>query len=167
MMSPFNTPVETGTRVLVILSSTAPVALDINQLVLMDHWLLHSGDFGGPPSIHPNIPIRSGEFGLKRHDLAMGLEVMLRAGLIDAVAQSGGIYYRSNDSGASFLGLLEAPYARTLVARGTWIATQVETITSDYNTRRSLATSLGHWHEEFMNAEAFPLQSDPIFGSET
>jgi hypothetical protein len=148
MISPFNSPVETGTRVLVILASAAPVALDINQLVLLDHQLLHSGDFGGPPSLYPNTPIRSGELGLKRRDLAMGIEVMLRAQLIDVVAQSGGICYRANDTGASFIGLLEAPYAHMLTERARWAATQVDAIANTSNLRNSLAEALGHWSSE-------------------
>jgi hypothetical protein len=165
MINPFNTPVETGTRVLVLLDSTAPVALDINRLVLMDHWLLHSGDFGGPPSLYPNTPIRSGEFGLKRRDLAMGIEVILRAGLIEVVAQSGGICYRTNSSGVSFLGLLESAYVQLLIDRATWVATHVDAIASDSAMRRSLAASLGHWLAEFTSADAILPPPSPIRGS--
>lgn len=154
MISPFNTPVETGTRVLVILASAAPVALDVNRLVLLDHRLLHSADFGGPPSLYPNTPIRSGEFGLKRRDLAMGIELMLRAGLIEVVAQTSGICYRSNDSGASFIGLLETPYAHMLIERARWAATQVDAIADDSHLRNSLAEALGHWPAEFFGITA-------------
>ena len=165
MISPFNTPVETGTRVLVLLAGTAPAALDINRLVLLDHWLLHSGDFGGPSSLYPDTPIRSGEFGLKRRDLAMGIEVMLRAGLIEVVAQSGGICYRANSSGVSFLGLLESPYIRLLVDRATWVATQVDAVASDSAMRRSLAESLGHWLAEFTAVGPILPRPDPTPGS--
>lgn len=164
MISPFNSPVETGTRVLVILASSAPTALDINRLVLLDHWLLHSGDFGGPSSLYPNTPIRSGEFGLKRRDLAMGIEVMLRAGLIDVVAQSSGICYQVNDSGLSFLGLLETPYIGLLMGRGTWLATQVDAIASDSDMRSSLAASLGHWSVEFIDASTIFPSPNSIHG---
>jgi hypothetical protein len=165
MISPFNTPVESGTRVLVLLASTASAALDINRLVLLDHWLLHSGDFGGPPSLYPNTPIRSGEFGLKRRDLAMGIEVVLRAGLIDVVAQSGGICYRANSSGVSFLGLLESGYVQLLTDRATWVATHVDTIASDSAMRRSLAASLGHWLVEFTDVDAILPPPNPVLGS--
>jgi hypothetical protein len=168
MISPFNTPVETGTRVLVILASTAPTALDINRLVLLDHWLLHSGDHGGPSSLYPNTPIRSGQFGLKRRDLAMGIEVMLRAGLVEVVAQSGGIFYRANDVGLSFLGILEAPYVQMLKDRATWTATQLDAVSRDSDMRSSLAASLSHWSAEFlgMDGNLPPLPPpNPISGS--
>jgi len=131
----------------------------------MDHWLLHSGDFGGPPSLYPNTPIRSGEFGLKRRDLAMGIEVMLRAGLIQVVAQSGGICYRTSSSGVSFLGLLESAYVQLLIDRATWVATNVDAIASDSAMRRSLAASLGHWLAEFTGVDAILPPSSPILGS--
>jgi hypothetical protein len=151
MISAFNTPVETGTRALVLLTSSTPVALDINRLVLMDHWLLHSADFGGPPSLYPNTPIRAGEFGLKRHDLAAGIEVILRAALIDVVAHSGGIYYRANDPGISFIGLLDSEFVGLLRDRATWVTTRLDSIAHDSDMRRALALSLGHWLAEFTN----------------
>src|ERR1022692_4178827 len=153
MISPFNTPVETGTRVLVTLANIEPHALDINRLVLLDHWLLHSSDFGGPPSLYPSNPIRAGEFGLKRRDLMLGIEVMLRAGLIDVTAQSDGICYRANESGIGFLGLLETAYVRSLANRAAWLATQLNLIASDSAMRSALASSLGHWSTELTNSD--------------
>jgi hypothetical protein len=162
MISPFNTPVETGTRVLVILAAAAPVALDINRLVLLDHWLLHSSDFGGPPSLYPSSPIRAGEFGLKRRDLMMGIEVMLRAGLVDVTAQSDGICYRANASGIGFLGLLETAYVRSLADRAGWLATQLDLIASDSATRSGLSSSLGHWSTELTDFDLYFSQPSPI-----
>ena len=166
MINPFNSPIETGTRVLVVLAAAEPLALDINRLVLLDHWLLHSGDFGGPPSLYPNAPIRSGEFGLKRRDLAVGIEVMLRARLIDVVAQTDGICYCANSSGVSFLGLLEAPYVERLKDRATWVATQIDAIASDAGMRSSLTSSLGHWAVEFISTGTLVSPPKSIFGSE-
>jgi hypothetical protein len=165
MINPFNTPVEAGTRVLVVLASTTPAALDINRLVLLDHWLLHSGDFGGPPSLYPNTPIRSGEFGLKRRDLVMGIEVMLRAGLIEVVGQSGGICYRANGLGISFLELLETRYIQRLMARADWVARQADAVVNDLAMRRSLAESLGHWSAEFTGTDSSMPPSLPSLGS--
>lgn len=162
MISPFNTPVETGVRVLVLLTNTMPAALDINRLMLLDHWLLHSGDFGGPPSLHPNIPIRAGELGLKRRDLALGIEVMLRAGLVDVVARSGGICYRANSSGASFLGLLETAYARVLMDRAAWVSTRIDDIADDSFMRTSMMSSLGHWFAELTDMGTSPAQGSEV-----
>jgi hypothetical protein len=55
-MNPLNSPVETGVRVLMVLTSAFPEHLDLNQLVLLDHGVLHSADLGGPPSLHPPVP---------------------------------------------------------------------------------------------------------------
>jgi hypothetical protein len=96
----------------------------------------------------------------------MGIEVILRAGLIDVVAQSGGICYRVNDSGVSFLGLLEAPYVEMLKGRAAWLATQVDVIASDSDMRRSLAESLGHWSIEFVGTDTGFSSLNAIPGSE-
>ena len=45
-MNPLNSPVETGVRVLMLLTSVFPEHLSLNQLVLLDHGLLHSADLG-------------------------------------------------------------------------------------------------------------------------
>jgi hypothetical protein len=54
--------------------------LDVNRLVLLDHSVLHTADLGGPESLHPPLPIRAGELGVKRTTIEQGLQVMLRAG---------------------------------------------------------------------------------------
>lgn len=81
MKSPLNSPLEVGVRVLMLLSEAFPAHLDLNRLVLLDHGLLHSADIGGPESLHPPLPIRAGELGVKRRTIEDGLELMTRAGL--------------------------------------------------------------------------------------
>ena len=62
MKTPLNSPLEVGIRVLMLLAEAFPAGLDLNDLVLLDHGLLHSADLGGPESLHPPLPIRAGEF---------------------------------------------------------------------------------------------------------
>ena len=78
MSNPLNSPIEVGIRVLMILVEAFPAHLDINCLVLLDHGLLHSADLNGPESLHPPIPIRVGELGMKRQHIEAGLQVMIR-----------------------------------------------------------------------------------------
>ena len=81
MSNPLNSSLEVGMRVLMILVDAFPAHLDINRLVLLDHGLLHSADLDGPESLHPPIPVRVGELGVKRQHIEDGLHVMIRAGL--------------------------------------------------------------------------------------
>ena len=136
MINPFNTPVETGIRVLVLLAKCVPQALDVNRLVLLDHGLLHSADFGGPESLHPSIPLRSGELGVKRRDLELGLQVMLRAGLVEVLPQDGGIYYRATDGAGNFLALLESEYAARLDDRADWVIGTLGSLPDDQGASR-------------------------------
>jgi len=155
MINPFNTPVETGIRVLVLLAQCAPQGLDLNRLILLDHGLLHSADFGGPESLHPSIPLRSGELGVKRHDLELGLQVMLRAGLVEILPQDGGIYYRASDGADNFLALLESEYAASLNNRADWVMSTLGNLPSDRELRAHMAQTVGHWLAEF-SQDVFP-----------
>lgn len=47
MISPFNSPVEVGVRVLAVLVESYPRALDLGQLVMLDHLVLNTADVDG------------------------------------------------------------------------------------------------------------------------
>ncbi|MGB6750174.1 MAG: ABC-three component system middle component 2 [Xanthobacteraceae bacterium] len=59
--SPFNTPLETGIRLLILLGAAYPQSLSLDRLVMLDHVLVHTGDFDGPASVHPASPYRVAE----------------------------------------------------------------------------------------------------------
>ena len=120
-MNPLNSPVEVGVRALVLLAESHPEPLDLAQLVVLDHVLLHSGEFDGPPSLHPDLPARAGELGMKRAVLEQALLVLIRAGL--AVIEEGveGLVYAATDRGPAFVDVLEAPYAEALRDRAEWV----------------------------------------------
>ena len=57
---PFNSPLETGFRSLVLLDAAYPRSFDLSALVLFDHLVVHTADIAGPSSLHPSLPHRSG-----------------------------------------------------------------------------------------------------------
>lgn len=121
-MNPLNSPLEVGLRALVVLSETFPRRLDVAQLVYLDHALLHSGDLeGGPPSLHPDLPVGPGELGLRRKLVEEGLVVLMRAGLADMTATDDGFLYGATEESESFLAVLEAPYVARLKERAEWL----------------------------------------------
>ncbi|MGB3374284.1 MAG: ABC-three component system middle component 2 [Microbacterium sp.] len=150
MSSPLNGPLETAIRVLTLLAEAYPSSLDLNQLVLLDHGLLHSEDLGGPASLHPPVPIRSSELGVKRHQLTLGLEVLTRVGLAEMGALSGGIHFTAADGAHPFLSLLETGYARALAERASWVVNRFGGL-SDAEIREAIRDVSGHWAEEFEN----------------
>lgn len=150
MSSPLNGPLETAVRALTLLAEAFPKSLDLNQLVLLDHGLLHSEDLGGPPSLRPPVPIRSSELGVKRHQLTLGLEVLTRVGLADMSAVANGIHFKAADGAHPFLSLLETSHARALAERARWVLGRYGDL-SDTDLREAMREVSGRWSEEFEN----------------
>lgn len=147
MSSPLNGPLETAIRVLTLLAEAYPRSLDLNQLVLLDHGLLHSGDLGGPPSLHPPVPIRSSELGVKRRQLTLGLEVLTRVDLAEMSAVASGIHFKAAEGAHPFLSLMETSHARALAERASWVVNRYGAL-SDAGLREAIRDVSGRWAEE-------------------
>jgi hypothetical protein len=120
-VTPLNSPLEVGVRAIVLLAESHPEPLDLAQLVVLDHVQLHSGEFDGPPSLHPDLPARAGEIGMKRSVLEQALLVLIRAGLAGVENRSEGLMYTATDRGPVFVDVLEAPYVESLRERARWV----------------------------------------------
>jgi hypothetical protein len=48
----FNSRLEAGIRAVVVLESLRPETADLTEMVLFDHVVVHTGDLGGPASLH-------------------------------------------------------------------------------------------------------------------
>lgn len=137
-----------GLRVLIILDAAYPSKVDINRLVLFDYSLLHSSDLGGPDSIHPAIPGRTGEMGLKRYLIEQGVLVLRRADLVEVSADNNGILYSASENAASFIKTLTSSYSRKLIERAAWVNNEFIG-SDDSETRQRLAQIFSAWSEEF------------------
>ncbi|MEW1794078.1 ABC-three component system middle component 2 [Streptomyces niveus] len=120
-MNPLNSPLEVGVRALALLSESHPEPLDLAELVLLDYALLHSGEFSGPPSLHPDLPGREGELGMKRTVLEQALLVLVRAGLAEIKAGPDGLAYLATGQGPAFVDVLQSSYAENLRQRAEWV----------------------------------------------
>lgn len=152
MTTPLNGTLEVAVRVLMILVEAFPGQLDLNRLVLLDHGLLHSADLGGPESLHPPVPIRVGELGIKRELVHGGVEVLVRSGLAHMETQLDGIRFRASENAEGFARLLETEYARALSSRASWAVHHFEDL-SDDAMRDAMRTVSGHWAEEFQHIQ--------------
>jgi hypothetical protein len=148
MSNPLNSPLEVGVRTLMILREAHPAHLDVTRLVLLDHGLLHSADLGGPESLHPPLPGRVAELGIKRNAIEQGLQVMLRAGLVQMTTNADGIQFVASDSANSFIDVLDSSYAVSLHDRARWVLNRFADL-SEETLRRDMHTILGSWVEEF------------------
>src|ERR1700722_9172981 len=119
--SPLNGPLEVGIRVLMILTEAFPTELDVNQLVLLDHFVLHSGDVGGPESLHPALPIRAGEIAVKRDTIEAGIDLLVRLDLANLTAGRNGVRFQAGDGALHFVAVLGSSYASGLRERVAWV----------------------------------------------
>jgi hypothetical protein len=123
-LQPLNSPLEVAVRVLALLVEYHPGGKNIDELVQLDHTLVHSGDFRGPESLHPDVPTRTSELGLKRQLVNDALTLILRVQLAEVSTSSAGLIFRSSESGPGFLALLRSSHAIAIRERARWLATQ-------------------------------------------
>lgn len=148
MTTPLNGPLEVAVRVLMVLVEAFPEPLDLNRLVLLDHGVLHSADFDGPVSLHPPVPIRAGELGIKRELIRSGVEVLVNSGLARMEMQRDGIRFRASENAEGFARLLDTEYAHDLASRAEWVVAHFTDL-SDAAMRDAMRMVSGHWAEEF------------------
>lgn len=151
--APFNSPLECGLRALVLLAAAEPSACDLQRLIFYDYLLVHSGDVpGGPDSIHPPTPLRSGEALVRRHWIERGLLLMISRELVVRTFSARGIMYEASPLTASFLGYMEEPYTKKLQERSQWVITTFGAY-SDHQLVEFFKANLDRWGGEFIREE--------------
>lgn len=146
----FNSPLETGVRALVVLDAVYPKSLDLTTLTWFDHLVVHTGDIGGPNSLHPNVPQRSGEMLVRRRLIEDSLTLMRRLHLIMADLNKNGISYQASDEAYPFVELLRSNYATELKNRAKWLAENIANL-SEEALNNLITKKLGRWDIEFQN----------------
>ncbi len=118
----FNTPLEAGVRAVLILDAFAPNAFDLATMSLLDYYIVHTGDAGGPPSLHPEINARAGEYYVRRRLVEEGLLLMARASLVEQVLTSSGIAFQAHETATAMIDLFGSAYNRSLADAAEWLA---------------------------------------------
>ena len=155
--SPFNSPLECGLRSLVLLTAAHPKTCDLQRLVFYDYLLVNSGDVaGGPASIHPPTPLRSGEALVRRHWVERGLLLMISRELINRIFSQDGILYQASPLTVSFLSYMEQPYTTQLQERAQWVIGSFDSY-SDQELMEFFSVNLDRWSGEFIRED---LQED-------
>ena len=149
---PFNTPFETGLRSVGILVATFPRAFDLQRLVAFDHLVVHTGDIGGPESLHPELPMRSAEMLVRRGLVERGLLLMMSRGLVDRVVDNAGLSYRAGDFAETFLASLLSPYLIALRERAAWVAETFANLGED-EFKSVTGTFFDQWIDQFQVAQ--------------
>lgn len=120
----FNSPLEAGMRAVIILECFAPEQLDITTLSLLDYFVVHTADVGGPPSLHPNLEARAGEYFVRRSLVEAGALMMTRADLLERVADKNGISYRSRERTTALIDMMASEYNLRIHEAAEWLSNQ-------------------------------------------
>lgn len=118
---PFNSPLEAGVRSVCILLPAYPQTWDLQRLVVLDHLIVHTGDIGGPESLHAAIPLRTTELLVRRELVERGLLLMISRGLVERCIDESGIGYRAGDVAEVLVQAVESEYLVALRERGRWV----------------------------------------------
>ena len=118
----YNSPIEIGIRTLILLNELHPAALDITQLTWFNHVVVHTQDFGGPASLHPNLDDRAGELAILRTLVQDGLLLIQRFNLISQQNTHDGILYAASDGSLAFISLMASDYSGQLIEKAKWVA---------------------------------------------
>jgi hypothetical protein len=151
----FNSALETGVRAVVVLDAMFPRGFDIAHLTWCDHLVVHTGDIGGPESLHPDIPQRTGELLVRRRLVEDGVNLMRRLHMIDADIGASGIQYRASDEASAFVEALRTEYAKTLKERAVWLAHYLARM-SDDDLAALITARIGRWAVEFLGEAGRP-----------
>lgn len=144
----FNSPLESGVRSVAILFMAYPSAYDLQRLVAFDYLIVHSGDVGGPASLHPQLPLRSTELLVRRNLIERSLLLMISRGLVERITDASGISYRASEMAGTFVSSLTSPYLIALQKRGAWVVNTFGNLT-DLALKKTMNDFFGHWIEEF------------------
>lgn len=155
----FNGPVEIGMRVAMVLANAYPERFDLNRLVILDYFVVHSGDIpGGPESLHPPTPLRAGEVTVRRELLENGLHLLAMKGLVARHLDDSGISYSAESEITTFLDALSSIYAESVRDRAHWAVQRLRGLT-DREVSQLFEESIGRWRTEFVVEQ---LQEDVL-----
>jgi hypothetical protein len=142
----------------IVLEAAYPRTLDLARLTWFDHLVVHTGDAGGPPSLHPSLPERTGELLVRRRLVEESLTLMRRVHLVDAIADADGLAFRASDEAAAFVGLMRTEYALALKERAAWLVGELADLTQEELASR-VEKRLDRWSMEF-KSESTPGGND-------
>jgi len=148
----FNGPLEAGLRAVTLLGAAYPRAFDLQRLIGFDYLLVHTGDIGGPASLHPPAPLQSAELLVRRKLIERGLLLMMTRELVEREVNVTGIRYRAGENAATFLSSLESDYLRALKDRAAWLVRTMGD-RDEQGFKEVMRESFDHWVEEFQAVE--------------
>jgi len=151
----FNTPLEISLRTLFILTKFFPKDLELETLIYLDYFAVHSNDLrGGPQSLHPKYPFRSSEIVVKRDILQKGLIYLISKELVEIKLADEGIKYAATNIGRNIISLFDSRYAKGLSLICNWLFERFYDL-SENDLKKIVDTNIEKWGGEFSNEARF------------
>jgi len=148
----FNSPLEVGLKAVSILAAAYPRTVDLQRLVAFDHLVVHTGDLGGPNSLHPKVRLRSGELLVRRRLVERGVNLMISRNLIERRISADGIYFIAGEFSQTFLRNLTSGYVTSLRERAAWAIDRFADLDDD-SFKKVIHSVFDRWREEFQSVE--------------
>lgn len=148
----FNGPLEAGVRAVAVLAAAHPRGFDLQRLIAFDYLLVHTGDVGGPDSLHPPVPLQAAELLVRRKLVEQALLLMMTRDLVQREASGSGIRYLAGENAVPFLQALQTDYLCALKERADWLVDAFGAQT-DPEFRAVMRRFFDRWVEEFQTAE--------------
>lgn len=157
----FNTPLESGLRMLILLTNADGQSFDLQQLVFFDYLMTHSGDVeNGPESLHANIPQRLSAISLRRELTSAGLDLMISRDLVlKHFDPKLGVTYKASTLARNFLSYFDTPYAKSLTQRAQWVVEKFGKMTLE-ELKTFFNSNFDRWNSEF-SREAYERSTNP------
>lgn len=114
--------------------------------------IVHTGDMGGPESLHAQVPLRTKELLVRRQLIENGLLLMMSRDLIERTTDATGIKYLAGELSETFLRSLTSPYLLELKKRAEWVVNKYGNLEED-DLRQTTRVFFDTWIEEFQNTK--------------
>ena len=145
----FNSDIEVGIRVLVLLEKSSIIKHSLQRLSVYDHMLLHAGDIDlSQSNIHPLHPYRSSEYPIKFQVIEKAIYLLISRKLIDVYTDEDGISYGCSERTKWFLNAFESEYIKKLKLTAEWINAKFSR-TSDEELLALIKQRIAKWGDEF------------------
>ena len=156
----FNSDVETAIRILVLLDAMHPRRCNIAELTWFDYVVVNSGQFyGGPPSLHPQSEVVTGELLVRRHTIQRALTLLQLQHLVNETHEPIGITYAAGEEAPPFLDRLSANYHQQLKLRANWLAASFGSMASE-QIEAAIEAAIGRWTAH-LQTQSFPTGVHP------
>jgi len=148
----FNSSLEAGVRAVAILAAAHPRSYDLQRMIAYDYLLVHSGEVGGPESLHPPAPLHSAEPLVRRKLIENALLLMMTRDLVAREIDASGIKYKAGEGAVTFLSALQSDYINALKIRALWIVDMFGD-QPDTEFKGFMRQFFDRWVEEFQAVE--------------